>query len=176
MELPKPITREEQYFSYLSGKISNYPDPPITRIEKYLYYLCKNGTTSGGGGSSDYNDLTNKPSINGVQLSGNKTTEDLKIETVEKKVDHGTDNTTFTLPPNELHVWGEVPELNITLKEGNAGKANVHAFMFISGSTATKVTITPNVTMQQPIEQNGKYIIMVMEGIAAVGRGDVDAT
>lgn len=33
----------------------------------------------GGGGSSDYNNLLNKPQINGVELSGNKTTSDLGI-------------------------------------------------------------------------------------------------
>ena len=32
------------------------------------------------GGTSDYTDLTNKPSINGVKLSGNKTTSDLGID------------------------------------------------------------------------------------------------
>ena len=32
-----------------------------------------------GGGTSDYNDLDNKPSINSVTLSGNKTTSDLNI-------------------------------------------------------------------------------------------------
>lgn len=34
---------------------------------------------SGGGGTSDYSDLSNKPSINSVTLSGNKTTSDLGI-------------------------------------------------------------------------------------------------
>lgn len=34
----------------------------------------------GGGGTTDYTDLTNKPSINGVVLTGNKTTSDLGIE------------------------------------------------------------------------------------------------
>ena len=33
----------------------------------------------GGGGSGDYDDLTDKPSINGVTLSGNKTTAELLI-------------------------------------------------------------------------------------------------
>lgn len=33
----------------------------------------------GGGGTSDYNALTNKPQINGVELSGNKTSDDLGI-------------------------------------------------------------------------------------------------
>ena len=31
----------------------------------------------GGGGTSDYNDLTNKPSIGGVTLSGNKSLSDI---------------------------------------------------------------------------------------------------
>lgn len=38
--------------------------------------LIENG---GGGGTSDYTELTNKPSINGVELVGNKTTEQLLI-------------------------------------------------------------------------------------------------
>ena len=46
--IPDPITRKEQYYSYMAGESSYLPDP-ITREEKYLYYLCKNGT---GGGSA----------------------------------------------------------------------------------------------------------------------------
>ena len=38
----------------------------------------------GGGGTSDYTDLTNKPSINGVTLSGNKTASDLGLGTYSK--------------------------------------------------------------------------------------------
>lgn len=33
----------------------------------------------GGGGTSNYNDLSNKPKINGVELTGNKTSDDLGI-------------------------------------------------------------------------------------------------
>lgn len=35
---------------------------------------------SGGGGTSNYNELTNKPSINGVELSGSKSLSDLDIQ------------------------------------------------------------------------------------------------
>lgn len=35
-----------------------------------------------GGGTTNYNDLTNKPQVNGVTLSGNKTTADLGITTL----------------------------------------------------------------------------------------------
>ena len=47
--------------------------------------LSNSGTLTGqiaigsGGGTTDYNDLTNKPQINSVTLSGNKTTADLNI-------------------------------------------------------------------------------------------------
>ena len=37
------------------------------------------GGGGGGGGSDNYNDLSNKPSINDVQLAGNKTAEQLKL-------------------------------------------------------------------------------------------------
>jgi hypothetical protein len=43
-----------------------------------VYKLSEGG--SGGGGTSNYNDLTNKPSINGVTLLGNKTTSDLGLQ------------------------------------------------------------------------------------------------
>ena len=38
------------------------------------------GGGGGGGGTSDYNDLDNKPSINGVTLSGNKTASQLGLD------------------------------------------------------------------------------------------------
>ena len=37
------------------------------------------GGGGGGGGTSDYNDLTNKPSINGVTLQGALTSSDLNL-------------------------------------------------------------------------------------------------
>lgn len=40
----------------------------------------------GGGGTSNYGDLTNKPQINGIELSGNKSTEELGIIIGETKV------------------------------------------------------------------------------------------
>lgn len=42
-------------------------------------YVKKHSGGGGGGGTTNYNDLSNKPSINGVTLSGNKTSEDLGI-------------------------------------------------------------------------------------------------
>lgn len=39
--------------------------------------------STGGGGTSDYNDLTNKPQINSVELSDNKSLDDLGIQSSE---------------------------------------------------------------------------------------------
>ena len=51
-------------------------------------------TTSGAGGTGDYNELINKPQINGVTLVGNLTTEDLNIdiETVDAYTKQETDS------------------------------------------------------------------------------------
>lgn len=40
------------------------------------------GVRAGGGGPRDYNQLSNKPSINGVELVGNKSFEDLGENTI----------------------------------------------------------------------------------------------
>ena len=40
-------------------------------------------SVGGGGGSSDYSDLSNKPQINGITLTGNKTAQDLNLVTSE---------------------------------------------------------------------------------------------
>lgn len=45
-----------------------------------MSYLLGKKSGGGSGGTTNYNELTNKPSINGVTLSGNKSSEDLGIE------------------------------------------------------------------------------------------------
>lgn len=42
-------------------------------------YVLKHSGGGGGGGTSNYNQLSNKPQINGVELTGNKTSADLNI-------------------------------------------------------------------------------------------------
>jgi len=74
MSLPEyPETRREQYLSVIAGQNTTdiLPEKPLTREEQYLDYIAVNG--GGGGGTSDYTDLSNKPQINSVELTGNKT-------------------------------------------------------------------------------------------------------
>lgn len=42
-------------------------------------YILGKKSGGGEGGTSNYNQLSNKPSINGITLSGNKTSADLEI-------------------------------------------------------------------------------------------------
>lgn len=41
----------------------------------------------GSGGTTNYNELSNRPKINGVLLTGNKTSSELGIETMSVQVD-----------------------------------------------------------------------------------------
>lgn len=69
-----PITRQEQYLAAAAGEYSGSLPTPITREEMYLAKIAE-----GGGGTTDYTDLENKPQINGVELSGNKTAAQLNV-------------------------------------------------------------------------------------------------
>lgn len=57
----------DKYYKFLS---SNTVDETLGKWREWA---------GGGGGTSDYSDLSNKPSINNVTLSGNKTNSDLGL-------------------------------------------------------------------------------------------------
>ena len=55
-------------------------EPYVDDVDTRLKSLERESGGSGGtAGTTDYEDLSNKPSVNGVELSGNKTTSDLGI-------------------------------------------------------------------------------------------------
>ena len=63
-------------------------------------------------------------------------------------VNHGTDDTTCTVPVNEMHVWGEVTELNISFGANpDQTKVATYAFKFTSGTAATTLTLPGDVTL-----------------------------
>jgi hypothetical protein len=47
-----PITREEQYLSFIAGSGNSIPDHPITREEIYLDKIARQGISGGGGTSA----------------------------------------------------------------------------------------------------------------------------
>lgn len=75
-----PITRKEIYLAKASGDYSGDLPEAITREEKYLKKIAENGSGGGGdSGTTNYNELENKPRIGGITLVGNKTLSDLGI-------------------------------------------------------------------------------------------------
>lgn len=124
----------------------------------------------------DYSQLSNKPQINGVELSGNKTSDDLGISAEVTQVDHGISDTTFTLPPNVLHKWGEVDSLTITLGAETERIVNDFMFSFVSGDTATQLTLPDTVKGVPAIEPNGIYQCSIVDNCFAYGRWDIDVT
>ena len=56
-------------------KVITGQEEPISHLEKIIALYGG----SGGSGTNNYNALLNKPSINGVTLTGNKTLADLKL-------------------------------------------------------------------------------------------------
>lgn len=71
-----PLSRAEEI---LQSKIdgTSYDKPPLSRVEALLIEL---NTGGGGGGTTDYNQLSNKPTLNGVTLQGNLKSADVKVE------------------------------------------------------------------------------------------------
>lgn len=93
MALPDtPNSRKEKYLAAIAGQAVSLPEFPITREEAYLDKIAKNGGGGGGGGVSSYTALTNKPKINNVELTGNKTSAQLGLEGTLQYDDEPTAN------------------------------------------------------------------------------------
>ncbi len=71
----KTLTVGENTFDIRDGRIGDLADLDTT--DKSSVVAAINEAAQGSGGTTDYTDLTNKPSINSVTLSGNKTASDL---------------------------------------------------------------------------------------------------
>lgn len=139
-------------FSAMSGRMIREDGSVINIADEIA-----NGNIGGGGETSDYNDLKNKPKINGVEVSGNKKSADYKISAEITRVDHGTADTTFELPPNQYHTWGEVASLTLTLRAETSGQANGYWFSFDSGDTATTLSLPETVKTDIVVEPNMHY-------------------
>lgn len=84
------------------------------------------------------------------------------------EVNHGTSDTTFTLTPNIMHIWGEVSSLTLSLSTDNNSVLDEYMFTFTSGSTATTLTLPSTIKwIQEPdIETNKTYQVSIINGLA----------
>lgn len=65
--LPTPESRVESYLAKAAGEDVTIPEKPLSRIEQYLNAIAEGG---GGGGTSDFDQLTNRPKYNGAPMTG----------------------------------------------------------------------------------------------------------
>ena len=88
--------------------------------------------------SSDYDDLMNKPSINGVTLIGDKTTEDLGIEVGVTSWNGQTGDVTYT-PPNYALTYDESVSVgSAVVGEAVTGEPNYTPSGTVTGTVTTK--------------------------------------
>lgn len=73
------LTNDSNYVTKTTSVLDNYYTKTNTYTKREVEALIGAG---GGGGTSDYNGLSNQPSINDVILTGNKTASDLKLANV----------------------------------------------------------------------------------------------
>ena len=87
--------------------------------------------------SGDYNDLANKPSINGVTLVGNKTTEDLGIDVGVTSWNGQTGDVVYS-PPNYALTYDESVSVgSAVVGEAVTGEPNYTPSGTVTGSVAT---------------------------------------
>lgn len=101
------------------------------------------------------------------------TKEELQDKSVAYRlVEHGTSDTTFTLTPNEFHVWDIVETLDLDFGEEVPGYANEYTFQFTSGDTATMLLLPDSVKwangMAPVISEGMIYQVSVLRGLASV--------
>lgn len=79
------------------------------------------------------------------------------------QTDHGTADTTFTLPANQYHVWGEVAALTLTLAVGTTGVVNEYHFAFDSGDTATTLSLPEGIQTDIVVEPSTHYECSIID-------------
>lgn len=86
-------------FSYIAHNTATGEDTVVSLICKPTGWVTETTTIGSGGGTDDYTDLTNKPQINSVTLSGNKSSSDLGLaDAVHTHSEYLTEETDPTVP------------------------------------------------------------------------------
>ena len=111
---------------------------------------------------------TNIKTINGKSIVGSG---DI-ISGCYPEAIHGKNDTTFTLTPNTFHVWGQVPSLTLDFGSKIRGASNEYLFQFISGPTATLLTLPNNIKWVNnsvpTIKPNMVYQVSILRGLASI--------
>lgn len=114
--------------------------------------------------------LANSINANAKALVDKANKSDLDELATKEKVQLMTE-TTASIAPNILYVWGEVAELNITLAEGEEGVVNEYMVQFTSGDTAATLTLPDSIVwMSAPnIQSNKTYQLSIINNLGVIG-------
>lgn len=125
------ICRREVYLSAIAnGEGSGNLPEPICREEVFLKQIAENGT-GGGSGTTNYTALTNKPSINGITLTGNKTSAELGLGGNTSIPITTASGASVTIEPNKHYVIGGITNsLTITLSGSSTTEIKKYSFEF----------------------------------------------
>lgn len=102
------------------------------------------------GGTSDYALLSNKPSVNGVTLSGNKTTIDLGI-TIPTKTSDLSNDSNFIVDSNYVHTDNNYTTTEKNKLSGIVENANNYSLPIASNSVLGGIKVGTNLS----IDENG---------------------
>lgn len=86
-------------------------------------------------------------------------------------IDHGVDDTTFTLTPNVIHRWGTISSLSLTLTPAtDNSKASYYMAEFMSGSTPTTLSIPDTIKWSGDvmIEANKTYQLSILNNCGII--------
>lgn len=89
--------------------------------KKITLEQIKNLAGGGSGGTSNYEDLTNKPKINDVELIGNKSLSDLSIQSTSNLVTNLSSSSTDKQYPSAKCVYELVGNVESVLQTINSG-------------------------------------------------------
>lgn len=116
-------------------------------------------------------DLVNDTSTtNKFVTSSEKSTWNGKADKV-LVVNHGTSDTTYSVTPNTLHIWGTVASLTLTLATPTDNTiVNEYMIEFTSGTTATTLSLPSSVEWAEScgalsVEANKTYQISIVNNI-----------
>lgn len=104
----------------------------IQNLDVVTLALAKDGGGGGGGGTDNYNQLRNLPQVNGVTLTGNKSTQDLHISLSGSFTPEGSVNVTHAsdteVTVNSITAVGSLPSMTV----------NGETLVFDAGTLPTK--------------------------------------
>lgn len=130
------------------------------------------GNGGNGGGTTDYTSLTNKPQINGVELSGNKTSANLGLVPAPTIVTDGNASGLAVAGNRIYDFMGGSALTSLTIS--SVENSYYESYIIFKTGTGTISLATPNTLRwgggnEQPqLEPNTVYCIAIRNGLAEI--------